>query len=126
MASVFTQIRNNIIPGVIFADNNEFFVIHNKLPSRLGHLLVIPYEEYSYIFELDDEVYQRLWVYAKEIAHRLQMITRAPRIGIRVEGLEVNHLHIHLIPIWQAGDMDDVSDISLDDIHALQTQFINI
>jgi histidine triad (HIT) family protein len=123
MASVFTQIRNKEIPGIIFDDNGEFFVIHSNNPAQLGHLLIIPYQEIDYIFDLDSEVYHKLWDYVKKIATRLQNITGAKKIGIKVEGLEVAHVHIHLIPINQAGDLDTSSQIKETDIQQLQQQF---
>jgi histidine triad (HIT) family protein len=123
MVSVFTKIRNKEIPGIIFDDNGEFFVIHSNNPAQLGHLLIIPYQEIDYIFDLDSEVYHKLWDYVKKIATRLQSITGAKKIGIKVEGLEVAHVHIHLIPINQAGDLDSSSQIKETDIQQLQQQF---
>lgn len=123
MVSVFTKIRNKEIPGIIFDDNGDFFVIHSNNPAQLGHLLVIPYQEIDYIFDLDSENYQKLWDYVKQIATRLQSITGAKKIGIKVEGLEVAHIHIHLIPINQAGDIEAFTQISAEEIQQLQQQF---
>ncbi len=123
MVSVFTKIRNKEIPGIIFDDNGKFFVIHSNNPAQLGHLLVIPYQEIDYIFDLDSEVYHELWDYVKKIATRLQKITGAKKIGIKVEGLEVSHVHIHLIPINQAGDLEASSQIKETDIQQLQQEF---
>ena len=123
MASIFTKIRNKEIPGTIFADVGEFFVIHDKIPTQLGHLLVIPSREVGYIFDLDQASYLNLWQYTSQVASKLEAITGAKRIGIKVEGLEVPHIHIHLIPIWQAGDMDKTTPVSLDEIQALQRKF---
>lgn len=123
MVSVFTKIRNKEIPGIIFDDNGDFFVIHSNNPAQLGHLLVIPYQEIDYIFDLDSEVYHKLWDYVKNIATRLQNITGAKKIGIKVEGLEVAHVHIHLIPINQAGDLEASSQIKETDIQQLQQEF---
>jgi histidine triad (HIT) family protein len=123
MVSVFTKIRNKEIPGIIFDDNGDFFVIHSNNPAQLGHLLIIPYQEIDYIFNLDSEVYHKLWDYVKQVATRLQSITGAKKIGIKVEGLEVAHVHIHLIPINQAGDLDSSSQIKETDIQQLQQQF---
>lgn len=106
MSSVFTKIRTQEIPGYIFDDNGEFFLIHTNNPSQLGHLLVIPYQEVDYIFDLDDVTYNNLWEYVKYISLKLQKILGVKKIGIKVEGLEVNHVHVHLIPINHPGDMD--------------------
>lgn len=123
MASVFTKIRLKEIPGFIFDDNGEFFVIHTNNPIQAGHLLVIPYQEIDYIFDLDENIYNRLWLYTKEIALRLQKITNAKKIAIKVEGLEVNHTHIHLIPINNTEDMHTHTQVSDTEILDLQNRF---
>jgi histidine triad (HIT) family protein len=123
MATVFTKIRENEIPGFIFDDNGEFFVIHTNNPIQLGHLLVIPYQEIDYIFDLDNEIYNKLWVYVKEISLKLQKITNAKKIAIKVEGLEVNHTHIHLIPINNPGDMLVHTHVTDQEILDLQNKF---
>lgn len=123
MASVFTKIRLKEISGFIFDDNGEFFVIHTNNPIQAGHLLVIPYQEIDYIFDLDENIYNRLWLYTKEIALRLQKITNAKKIAIKVEGLEVNHTHIHLIPINNPEDMHTHTQVSDTEILDLQNRF---
>ncbi len=125
MSSIFTQIRNKQIPGIIFDDNGEFFVIHTNNPAQLGHLLVIPYQEVDNIFDLDHDTYHKLWDYVKMISQKLRHITESHKIGIQVEGLEVPHVHVHLIPINKSGDMLVTSkDINSDSIYQLQQKFI--
>lgn len=125
MSSIFTQIRNKQIPGIIFDDNGEFFVIHTNNPAQLGHLLVIPYQEVDNIFDLDQDTYHKLWDYVKIISQKLRNITQSHKIGIQVEGLEVPHVHVHLIPINKSGDMLVTSqDINSDSIYQLQQKFI--
>jgi histidine triad (HIT) family protein len=125
MDTVFTKIRKREIPGFIFDDNGEFFVIHTNNPIQLGHLLVIPYQEIDYIFDLDDNTYNKLWLYVKEISLKLQKITNAKKIAIKVEGLEVNHIHIHLIPINNPGDMLVHTNVTAQEILDLQSKFNN-
>lgn len=84
MATVFTKIRNREIPGFVFDDNGEFFVIHTNNPIQLGHLLVIPYDETDYIFDLGDNTYHRLWEYVKNISINLKKVTKAKKIAIKV------------------------------------------
>lgn len=124
MSSIFTKIRNKEIPGIIFDDNGHFFTIHTINPTQLGHILVIPYQEVDTLFDLDSQTYHQLWDYVKGIALRLKNITGAYKIGIQVEGLEVSHLHIHLIPINKPGDMISTYEIDINDIYQLQTKFI--
>jgi len=123
MDSVFTKIRKGEISGFIFDDNGYFFVIHTNNPIQAGHLLVIPYQETDYIFDLDDSTYTQLWLYVKKIAMQLQKITQAKKIAIKVEGLEVNHTHIHLIPINTSEDMYTHTQVSESEILDLQNRF---
>jgi histidine triad (HIT) family protein len=123
MSSIFTKIRLKEVPGFIFDDNGEFFVIHTNNPIQLGHLLVIPYQEVDYIFDLDDSDYNRLWLYVKKIALKLKEVTNAKKIAIKVEGLEVNHTHIHLIPINTSEDMNAHSKVTELEILDLQNKF---
>lgn len=125
MDTVFTKIRKGEIPGFIFDDNGEFFVIHTNNPIQLGHLLVIPYQEIDYIFDLDDNIYNKLWLYVKDVSLKLQKITNAKKIAIKVEGLEVNHIHIHLIPINNPGDMLVHTHVKEREILDLQNKFNN-
>ncbi|MEY2986125.1 MAG: hypothetical protein RJB24_354 [Candidatus Parcubacteria bacterium] len=125
MSTVFTKIREGEIPGFIFDDNGEFFVIHTNNPIQLGHLLVIPYLEIDYIFDLDNGTYNKLWEYVKNISIRLQKITNAKKIAIKVEGLEVNHVHIHLIPINNPGDLLVHTNVTDKEILDLKNKFTN-
>ncbi len=125
MSTVFTKIREGEIPGFIFDDNGEFFVIHTNNPIQLGHLLVIPYLEIDYIFDLDNVTYNKLWEYVKNISIRLQKITNAKKIAIKVEGLEVNHVHIHLIPINNPGDLLVHTNVTDQEILDLKNKFKN-
>ena len=123
MATVFTKIRNREIPGFIFDDNGEFFVIHTNNPIQLGHLLVIPYDETDYIFDLEDNIYNKLWEYVKNISIRLKEVTKAKKIAIKVEGMEVNHVHVHLIPINNPGDMLVHTKVTDEEIIDLKNKF---
>jgi histidine triad (HIT) family protein len=125
MSTVFTKIREGEIPGFIFDDNGEFFVIHTNNPIQLCHLLVIPYLEIDYIFDLDNVTYNKLWEYVKNISIRLQKITNAKKIAIKVEGLEVNHVHIHLIPINNPGDLLVHTNVTDQEILDLKNKFKN-
>lgn len=125
MTTIFTKIREGSIPGFIFDDNGEFFVIHTNNPIQLGHLLVIPYQDIDYIFDLDNNIYTKLWEYVKDISIRLKKATKAKKIAIKVEGLEVNHVHIHLIPINNPGDMLVHSNVTDQEILDLKNKFKN-
>ncbi len=75
-------------------------------PLVKGHTLVIPKKEQDYLFDLEDELFVGLHLFAKEVAIQLKKNIACKRIGVAVIGLEVPHAHIHLIPLNQMDDMN--------------------
>lgn len=106
MATLFTRIINGEIPCYKLAETDEFLAFLDIRPLKMGHALVIPKEEESYIFNLEDNKLAALMVFAKKVAIALKAEVSCTRIGVAVIGLEVPHTHIHLIPI------DSVADIN--------------
>ena len=106
MSSIFSKIISGEIPCYKVAENDEFLAFLDIMPLRLGHVLVIPKRETDYIFDIDDESYQRLWLFAKQVAGTLRLHVPCKRIGLSVIGLEVPHAHIHLIPLQQVDDIN--------------------
>lgn len=105
MASVFTKIINREIPGDIFYEDDKYIAILDINPIRDGHVLVIPKKEINYIFDLDDQEYLGLMSVSKKIAHLLEDKGKDKlefsRIAIIVEGLQVPHVHVHLVPLLE-------------------------
>jgi histidine triad (HIT) family protein len=106
MSSVFTKIINRELPAHIIAEDDFFLAFLDINPLRIGHTLVIPKIEVDYIFDLDDDVLQKMMVFAKNVADKLKKNITCNRIGVSVIGLEVPHAHIHLIPIDKLDDMN--------------------
>lgn len=106
MASIFTKIINREIPAHIVAENDQFIAFLDVFPLRKGHTLVVPKKEVDYIFNLDEETYQGLMSFAKEVSHKLKAVFPCEKIGMSVIGLEVPHVHIHLIPMNNVSDMN--------------------
>ncbi len=100
MASIFTKIIQGEIPCYKIAENDRFFAFLDINPIAEGHTLVVPKHETDYIFDLEDELFGELTLYAKKIAKAIDESLGTIRTGIIVEGLEVPHAHIHLIPIY--------------------------
>lgn len=106
MASIFTRIINGEIPCYKIAEDDRHIAFLDVNPVQPGHVLVVPKHEVSYIFDLDDEEYQSLTLFAKRVAEALKKAVPCKRVGVAVIGLEVPHAHIHLIPLTNEGDMD--------------------
>ena len=105
MASIFTKIVKGEIPCYKIAETDEFLAFLDVFPMQKGHTLVIPKIEIDYLFDLEDDVYQRLWSFTKKIAKAVDSSMDCTRVGVTVLGLEVPHAHIHLVPINTEGDL---------------------
>lgn len=106
MPSIFTKIINREIPGHIVAENERYIAILDIMPLVMGHVLVIPKREQDYLFDLSDEALAELMAFAKPIAKALEKVVVCKRIGVSVIGLEVPHVHVHLVPMKSADDVN--------------------
>ena len=106
MSSVFTRIVNGEIPSYKVAETENCYAFLDISPLAEGHTLVIPKKEVDYLFDLDDQLYTELQLFAKEVAVALKKAVPCKRVGVAVLGMEVPHAHIHLVPLQSEGDMD--------------------
>lgn len=106
MASIFTRIIRGEIPCYKIAETEACFAFLDISPLAKGHTLVIPKVEVDYLFDLDDEKYTELHLFAKRVARALRETVPCLRIGVTVIGIEVPHAHIHLIPINHISDIN--------------------
>lgn len=100
MASVFTKIINGEIPCYKIAENDRFFSFLDINPVSRGHTLVVPKQETDYLFDLDDDQLADLMVFAKSVVRAIDASLKPMRTGVIVDGREVPHAHVHLIPIF--------------------------
>jgi histidine triad (HIT) family protein len=105
MASIFTKIVNGEIPAYKIAEDENYLAFLDISPVAKGHTLVIPKKEVDYLFDLDDELYAGLQLFAKKIAVGLKKAIPCQKVGVLVLGLEVPHAHIHLIPMQDETDV---------------------
>lgn len=106
--TLFTRIINGEIPSYKVAENEKFYAFLDINPLTKGHTLVIPKlpePEADYIFDLDDDTLAEMIVFAKKVAVGMKKAISCKRIGMAVLGMEVNHVHIHLIPLKKESDM---------------------
>jgi histidine triad (HIT) family protein len=106
MATIFSKIIKGEIPCYKVAETNEFLAFLDVFPLVKGHTLVIPKTETDYIFDIDDDQYQKLFLFSKKIAKAIKEVVPCKKIGIAVVGLEVAHAHIHLIPVNEVNDLN--------------------
>lgn len=106
MASIFSKIVNGEIPSHKIAENDDFLAFLDAFPIVLGHTLVIPKKEIDYVFDLEDELYAKLFLFAKTLVPAIQKTVPCVKVGLSVIGLEVPHAHVHLLPINSMKDAD--------------------
>ena len=107
MATIFTRIAKGEIPSYKVAESEDFDAFLDISPLAEGHTLVILRKvEDDYIFNLEPEVYEGLWAFARKVAKALKAAVPCKRVGVAVLGMEVPHTHIHLVPLQTEGDLD--------------------
>jgi histidine triad (HIT) family protein len=106
MPSIFSRIVAGEIPAHKIAETDDYLAFLDVMPTATGHTLVIPKKEVDYIFDLDDDLYAGLMVFAKKVALAIEKAILCKRIGVAVVGLEVPHAHVHLIPLNSMADMN--------------------
>lgn len=104
--TIFSKIIAGEIPSYKCAESDKFYAFLDINPLAQGHTLVVPKHEVDYIFDLSDEELADMVVFAKKVALAIQRAFPCRKVGMAVLGLEVNHAHIHLVPLQSEGDMD--------------------
>ncbi|GGK55892.1 hydrolase [Lutibacter litoralis] len=113
MSSIFTKIINGEIPSYKVAENEKFYAFLDINPNAKGHTLVVPKEEVNKLFDLDEESYNQLMIFSRKIAIAIEKVIPCERIGLSVIGLEVPHVHVHLIPLQKMEDIQFIKKVKL-------------
>jgi len=103
--SIFTKIVLGEIPSYKLAEDDNYLAFLDINPNAKGHTLVIPKKESNKLFDLDQKEYLDLMSFSYRVAKAIEKTVPCKRIGMSVIGLEVPHVHVHLIPINTMSDM---------------------
>jgi len=106
MSSIFSKIVSGDIPSYKVAEDDNHLAFLDIFPLAKGHVLVIPKKETDYLFELASEEYLALWKFAQKVGKAMDKVITCERIGVAVIGLEVPHVHIHLVPLNNVSDIN--------------------
>jgi len=106
MSRIFSKIVSGEIPSFKIMEDQHHLAFLDVFPLAKGHVLVIPKQEVDSIFDLSDQAYAALWLFAKRTAKALELAIPCKRVGIAVIGLEVPHAHIHLLPLQSVEDIN--------------------
>ncbi len=113
MASIFTKIVNGEIPCYKVAETDDFLAFLDVNPNAKGHTLCIPKKEVDKIFDLDETTYNGLMSFSRKVGKAVEKTMDCKRVGITVIGLEVPHVHVHLIPLNSMDDARFIDKASL-------------
>ena len=113
MASIFTKIIAREIPGHIIHEDEHHIAILDINPNAAGHTLCIPKKEVNKLFDLSESEYLDLMLFSRRMAIALEKAITCKRIGVSVIGLEVPHVHVHLIPLQTMDDIRFEKKVSL-------------
>ena len=115
MASIFTKIINREIPGHIVAEDDNFIAFLDINPNAKGHTLCVPKKEVNKLFDLDDDTYVQLMQFVKKVGLGIRKAVDCKRVGMSVVGLEVPHVHVHLIPLNKMSEVTFQEKVKMQD-----------
>ena len=115
MATLFSKIAAGEIPSYKCAEDDKFYAFLDINPVVKGHTLVVPRKEIDYIFDMDDKDLADFEVFAKKVARAIRAAFPCKKVAEVVLGLEVNHAHIHLMPINSEADVDFLKHVKFSD-----------
>ncbi|TMM32370.1 HIT family protein [Polaribacter aestuariivivens] len=119
--SIFTKIITGEIPSYKVAENNDFFAFLDINPNAKGHTLVVPKKEENKIFDLSKDEYKNLMDFSYDVAKAIEKAIPCKRVGMSVIGLEVPHVHVHLIPLNEMADIQFAKKVKL-----TESEFVNL
>ena len=121
MPTIFSKIIDGQIPCYKVAENDEFLAFLDINPNSIGHTLCIPKSEIDDILDLDELTYKNLMMFSRKVAKSIKKVIECKKVSISVIGLEVPHVHVHLIPINEMQDANFSNKITLSDSDFIET-----
>ncbi|MFP9112325.1 HIT family protein [Flavobacterium sp. RHBU_3] len=114
MSSIFTKIVNGEIPAYKIAEDDRYLAFLDVNPNAKGHTLCIPKQEVNKIFDMEEDHYLGLMQFSRKVAIALEKAVPCKRVGVAVVGLEVPHVHVHLIPLNTMDEMRFIDKVKLE------------
>lgn len=113
MPSIFTKIINGEIPSYKIAEDEQFYAFLDINPNAVGHTLCVPKKEVDKILDLDKETYLGLMAFSRRVGKAIEASIPCQRVGLTIIGLEVPHVHVHLIPLRNMNDATFQSKVQM-------------
>jgi histidine triad (HIT) family protein len=106
MECLFCNIVNRKSPSYKVWEDENFFVFLDIMPINKGHILLVPKSHTEDVFDLSDNLFDKIFQVVRKLAGPLKQATSAKKIGLAIEGLGVSHVHIHIVPIHKGNDLN--------------------
>ncbi len=106
MASIFSRIIAGELPARFVWKDDRCVGFLSAKPVKPGHALVVPREEIDHWLDVPAALHHHLWDVAQKLGRAIHAALKPVKIGVALVGLEVRHVHIHLIPVSAVGDLD--------------------
>ena len=111
--SIFTKIITGEIPSYKIAEDANYIAFLDINPNAKGHTLVVPKKEENKLFDLSKDEYLGLMDFSYRVAKAIEKTIPCKRVGMSVIGLEVPHVHVHLIPLNAMADIQFIDKVKL-------------
>lgn len=114
MSTIFTKIVNGEIPAYKITEDDNYLAFLDVNPNAKGHTLCIPKQEINKLFDMPEDMYLGLMRFSRKVAIALEKTVPCKRVGVAVVGLEVPHVHVHLIPLNEMDEMRFINKVKLE------------
>ncbi len=106
MPTIFTRIIDGEIPGRFVYSDDVCVAFMDVRPLAPGHVLVVPRTEVDHWTDLDADTAAHLMMVAQRIGRAQRDLLSPARVGLMIAGFEVPHVHVHVVPMNNMGDLD--------------------
>ena len=114
MSSIFSKIISGDIPSFKVAENEKFLAFLDINPNTRGHTLCIPKKEVDDFLDLDPSLFKELIGFSRDVALAIKKTIPCEKVALSIVGLEIPHVHVHLIPITAIKDVTFFNKVKLD------------
>ena len=127
MNCIFCDFANNEKECFKVWEDEHFLAFLDIHPINHGHTLLIPKEHIADVFNLEEDLYTKLFSSAQMLAQKMKKVFNAPRIGLAIEGFGVDHVHIHLVPVYSGNELNPERAIaaSPDELRLIQQKIVS-
>ena len=108
-------------------EDDLFIAFLDINPINPGHTLVVPKKHYADVFEMDESTYNKIFEAARFLSTKMKSAFEAPRVGLVIEGFGVEHVHIHLVPIYNGNELNPerAKEASVEELQHSQAKLIS-